>query len=59
MIRVQSVRPGSIADEICIEPGSCLLTINYRELRDAIDLMFYEADAKLIVEGTEPDGAPL
>lgn len=59
MIRVQSVRPDSIAEEVGIGPGSCLFTINDHELRDALDLMFYEADAKLIVEGTEPDGAPV
>ena len=59
MIRVQSVRPDSIAEEVGIEPGSCLLTINDHEIRDALDLMFYEADAKLIVEGTELDGAPV
>ncbi len=59
MIRVQSVRPDSIAQEVGIGPGSCLFTINDHDLRDALDLMFYEADAKLIVEGTEPDGAPV
>lgn len=59
MIRVQSVRPDSIAEEIGIERGTKLLTINGREIRDALDLMFYEADAELIVEGAEPDGHPV
>jgi len=59
MIRVQSVRPGSIAEELGIGPGSTLRTVNDRDIRDALDLMFYEADAKLIVEGTEPDGTPV
>jgi putative radical SAM enzyme (TIGR03279 family) len=59
MIRVQSVRPDSIAEQVGIGPGSCLLTINDHALRDALDLMFYEADPKLIVEGTEPDGTPV
>lgn len=59
MIRVQSVRPDSIAEEVGIGPGSCLFTINDHEIRDALDLMFHEADAKLIVEGTEPDGTPV
>lgn len=59
MIRVQSVRPDSIAEEVGIEAGATLLTINGRKLRDALDLMFYEADAELIVEGTEPDGQPV
>lgn len=59
MIRVQSVRPGSIAEELGIGPGTTLRTVNDRDIRDALDLMFYEADAKLIVEGTEPDGTPV
>lgn len=59
MIRVQSVRPGSIAEEVGIGQGSTLLTINGREVRDALDLMFHEADAELVVEGAEPDGAPV
>jgi len=59
MIRVQSVRPDSIAAELGIGSGSCLLSINDHELRDALDLMFYEADAKLVVEATEPDGTPV
>jgi putative radical SAM enzyme (TIGR03279 family) len=59
MIRVQSVRPGSIAEELGIRPGTTLRTVNDHDIRDALDLMFYEADAKLIVEGTEPDGTPV
>ena len=59
MIRVQSVRPGSIAEEVGVEAGTKLLTINGREIRDALDLMFYEADAELIVEGAQPDGHPV
>lgn len=59
MIRVQSVRPESIAAEVGIEAGAKLLSINGREIRDSLDLMFYEADPELIVEGTEPDGHPV
>ncbi|MGD8495127.1 MAG: DUF512 domain-containing protein [Gemmatimonadales bacterium] len=59
MIRVQSVRRDSIAAELGIAPGAVLHAINDRELRDALDLMFYEADAELIVEGNEPDGTPV
>lgn len=59
MIRVASVRPGSIADELGIATGSVLLSINGRPLRDSLDLMFYEADEVLSVEGSEPDGTPV
>lgn len=59
MIRVASVRPDSIADELGIDTGSVLLTINGRPLRDSLDLMFYEADPVLTLEGNEPDGTPV
>jgi len=59
LIRVQSVRRDSIADEIGIEQGTLLLTINGRTVRDSLDLMFYEADECLEIEGVEPDGGPV
>jgi len=59
MIRVQSVRPHSIAEELGIGHGTMLLTINGRLVRDSLDLMFYEADERLEVEGVEPDGSPV
>ena len=59
MIRVQSVRRDSIADELGIGAGTMLLTINGRSVRDSLDLMFYESDDCLEVEGVEPDGTPV
>lgn len=59
MLRVQSTRPGSIAAELGIQPGTALLAINGRKIRDSLDLMFYEADDILAVEGLEPDGTPV
>jgi len=59
LIRVQSVRRDSIADEIGIDQGTLLLTINGRTVRDSLDLMFYEADECLEIEGVEPDGGPV
>lgn len=44
MIRVGSVRAGSIGEELGIEPGTLLLKINGRDLRDALDLRFFESD---------------
>lgn len=44
MIKVGAVRPGSIGDELGIRPGTLLLKINDRDLRDALDLRFYESD---------------
>jgi putative radical SAM enzyme (TIGR03279 family) len=47
MIRVESVRSGSIGDDLGIGPGTQLLKINGRELRDALDLRFYESDEQI------------
>ena len=56
MIRVGSVRAGSIGDELGIGPGTLLLQINGRELRDALDLRFYESDAAIELLTRGPDG---
>ena len=53
------MRRDSIADEIGIDQGTLLLTINGRTVRDSLDLMFYEADECLEIEGVEPDGGPV
>jgi putative radical SAM enzyme (TIGR03279 family) len=44
VIRVATVRRDSIGDELGILPGTRLLQINGHELRDTLDLAFYEAD---------------
>jgi putative radical SAM enzyme (TIGR03279 family) len=36
-----------------------ILSSNKRPVRDSLDLMFYEADENLEVEGIEPDGSPV
>ena len=59
MIRVQAVRRDSIAEELGLAPGTMILSINERPVRDSLDLMFYEADEILEVEGIEPDGSPV
>ena len=56
MIRVQSVRRDSIAEELGIQTGTLVMTINGRPVRDSLDLMFYEAEERLEVEGVEPGG---
>ncbi len=56
MIRVGAVRPGSIGDELGIEPGTLLLKINDRDLRDALDLRFYESDDVVELLTRDPDG---
>ncbi len=50
MVRVASVREGSIGDDLGIEPGTVLIRINGSELRDSLDLQFFESDAALELE---------
>ncbi len=56
MIRVGSVRAGSIGDELGIGPGTLLQQINGRDLRDALDLRFYESDEVIELLTRGPGG---
>lgn len=47
--RVAQVSPGSIADEIGIEPDDLLVSINGHPLRDVIDYQFYSAEEELVL----------
>ena len=56
MVRVASVLPGSIAEELGIVRGTDLRTVNGRELGDFLDWEFLTADEELVVEARLPDG---
>jgi len=56
MVRVSKVRPGSIAKELEIVPGTELLSVNGRELRDFLDWEFLAADEELLIEARLPSG---
>jgi putative radical SAM enzyme (TIGR03279 family) len=56
MVRVARVRRNSIGADLEIPPGTALLSINDRALRDSLDLRFYEADPELHLEARLPDG---
>ena len=56
MVRVSKVRAGSIADELEIVPGTELLSVNGRELRDFLDWEFLAADDELVLEAKLPSG---
>ena len=56
MVRVSNVRAGSIAEELEIVPGTELLSVNGRELRDFLDWEFLAADDDLVVEARLPSG---
>lgn len=56
MVRVARVEPGSIAEEIGIRPGTELVSVNGRELKDFLDWEFLSAEDEVIVEARQPDG---
>lgn len=56
MVRVSRIRAGSIAEELEIVPGTELLSVNGRELRDFLDWEFLAADDELVVEARLPSG---
>ena len=53
---VERVMPGSIAEELEIEPGDRLISVNEHQLRDVIDYNFYGADDVLILELEKGEG---
>lgn len=56
MIRVARTFEPSIGADLGLGPGSQLLSINGRELRDALDLRYYESDPWLELLARLPDG---
>lgn len=56
MVRVSRVLPGSICDEMGVVPGTELLTVNGRELKDFLDWEFLTAEDELVIEARLPDG---
>jgi len=53
---VHSVEPGSIGDELGIQPGDKLLSINGVRPRDLIDLQVLVGEEELTLEVQDPDG---
>ena len=53
---VESVMPGSIAEELEIEPGDRLISVNGNPLRDVIDYNYFASDDSLVLELEKTDG---
>jgi putative radical SAM enzyme (TIGR03279 family) len=54
---IESVAPGSIADEFELVPGDHLLAVNGHQLRDIIDYSYYtSSDEELLLEVARADG---
>src|SRR5688500_19562822 len=56
MVKVARVLPDSIAEELGIEVGTELVSVNGRDLHDFLDWEFLTADDDLVVEARQPDG---
>jgi NifB/MoaA-like Fe-S oxidoreductase len=54
---VDAVEPGSIGEELGVQPGDRLLSINGVRPRDLIDLQFLVATEELTLEVQDPDGS--
>ncbi|GIM27889.1 radical SAM protein [Clostridium polyendosporum] len=54
--RITNILPGGIGEELGIEKGDVLLSINGTEVKDIIDYNFLLADEYLEVEIEKPDG---
>lgn len=56
-LRIDSVAPGSIADQLELLPGDRLLAVNGQSLRDLIDYSYCTAsEEELLLEIEKPDG---
>ena len=53
---VKSIIPGSIADELGIEPGDRLLSINGNMIEDIFDYQFYSEDEEILLLIEKADG---
>jgi putative radical SAM enzyme (TIGR03279 family) len=56
MVKVSRIDQRSIAEELGIQPGTELLTVNGRPLADFLDWEFLTADEDLVIEARQPDG---
>jgi putative radical SAM enzyme (TIGR03279 family) len=56
MIKVTAVQPESIADELGLQPGSQLISVNGRELEDFLDWEFLTAEEEFLLHVRQPDG---
>lgn len=55
-LTVSTVKAGSIADEIGMEPGDTVMSVNNRNITDVLDYYFYINDSPVYVEIKKGDG---
>lgn len=56
MIKVAAVRPGSIAEELGLAPGSELVSVDGRALDDFLDWEFLTAEDRFVLHARQPSG---
>lgn len=56
MLEILSVLPGSAAEELDLQPGDLLTSVNGHVIRDLIDARFYLADEKLLLDIEKASG---
>lgn len=54
--KIKTIKPGSIAEEMEMEPGDILLEINGNEIEDIFDYQYYIEDEYIEVLIRKPDG---
>lgn len=54
--KIAAVAPGSIAEELELEPGDVILAINDQEIEDIFDYHYLVEDAYLVMLVEKPDG---
>lgn len=55
---IAAVTPGSLAERVGLRAGDKLFAINGHRLRDVIDVQFYSAEERLLLEGERQEGEP-
>jgi len=55
-LMIEKVEPGSIAEEVGIEVGDRLISVNDREMKDVLDYRFVEGEEALLLELAKPNG---
>jgi putative radical SAM enzyme (TIGR03279 family) len=56
MIKVTSVQPDSIAEELGLKPGTEVVAVNGREVDDFLDWEFLTAEEEFLLHVRQPDG---
>jgi putative radical SAM enzyme (TIGR03279 family) len=55
-LTVETVAPGSIGEEVGVQVGDRLISMNGREIKDVLDFRFVEGEEELLLELAKPNG---